>query len=124
MKCIVVNGDDLGFSPGVNQGIVVAHQRGLLGCLPTHLDSHHSIHRRPWLTPDLLELTAQDGMPMKVHSPVRYLSSFYRQWMATLCDPGVREYLSTRQIGLVSFVEAMTFLAGTTQKKGHAWPPS
>jgi len=30
MKCIVVNADDLGYSPGVNQGIVVAHQRGVL----------------------------------------------------------------------------------------------
>jgi predicted glycoside hydrolase/deacetylase ChbG (UPF0249 family) len=30
MKCIVVNGDDLGASPGVNRGISQAHRRGLL----------------------------------------------------------------------------------------------
>jgi chitin disaccharide deacetylase len=30
MKCIVVNGDDLGASPGVNRGISEAHRRGLL----------------------------------------------------------------------------------------------
>lgn len=30
MKCIVVNGDDLGASPGVNRGISEAHRHGLL----------------------------------------------------------------------------------------------
>jgi chitin disaccharide deacetylase len=140
-----VNADDLGYSPGVNQGIVVAHQRGVLtsaslmvdmpasrdgarltrdlpalsvglhanladasgqplvsletgeGCgevlqqqldrfdelmgrLPTHLDSHHNIHRNPRLLPHFLELAAQHKLPLREHSPVRYLSSFYGQW--------------------------------------------
>src|SRR5919204_6870827 len=30
MKCIVVNGDDLGASPGVNRGMAEAHRRGPL----------------------------------------------------------------------------------------------
>ena len=145
MKCIVVNADDLGYSPGVNQGIVVAHQRGVLtsaslmvdmpasrdgarltrelpalsvglhasltdasgqplvnletgdGCrevlqlqldrfqelmgrLPTHLDSHHNVHRNRRLLPQFLELAARNELPMREHSPVRHLSSFYGQW--------------------------------------------
>lgn len=145
MKCIVVNADDLGYSPGVNQGIVVAHQRGVLtsaslmvdmpasrdgarltrelpalsvglhasltdasgqplvsietgkGCrevlqqqldrfqelmgrLPTHLDSHHNVHRNRRLLPPFLELAARHELPLREHSPVGYLSSFYGQW--------------------------------------------
>lgn len=145
MKCIVVNADDLGYSSGVNQGIVVAHQQGVLtsaslmvdmpasrdgarlarelpalsvgmhasltdvagqplvgletgeGCrdvlqqqldrfhdlmgrLPTHLDSHHNVHRKPRLLPHFLELAARYEMPLREHSPVRHLSSFYGQW--------------------------------------------
>jgi predicted glycoside hydrolase/deacetylase ChbG (UPF0249 family) len=145
MKCIVVNADDLGYSAGVNQGVVVAHKRGVLtsaslmvnmpasrdgarltrelptlsvglhanladasgqplvsletgeGCgevlqqqldlfdelmgrLPTHLDSHHNVHRNPCLLPHFLELAAQHKLPLRDHSPVRHLSSFYGQW--------------------------------------------
>jgi predicted glycoside hydrolase/deacetylase ChbG (UPF0249 family) len=145
MKCIVVNADDLGYSPGVNQGIVMAHQRGVLtsaslmvdmpaslagaletrdlpalsvglhasltdvtgqplvcletgeGCRealqqqldrfqelmgrpPTHLDSHHNVHRNPRLLPHFTELAARHELPLREHSPVRHLSSFYGQW--------------------------------------------
>lgn len=145
MKYIVVNADDLGYSPGVNQGIVVAHQLGvltsaslmvempasrdgarlarelpalsvglhanltdlsgqplvsletgeggrevleqqldrfqeLMGCLPTHLDSHHNVHRNPRLLPQFLEVAARHELPLREHSPVRYFSGFYGQW--------------------------------------------
>lgn len=52
----------------------------LMGRLPTHLDSHHNIHRQPWLLPHFLELARQYGLPLREHSPVRYFSSFYGQW--------------------------------------------
>jgi chitin disaccharide deacetylase len=141
----------------------------LMGRLPTHLDSHHNIHRNPRLLPHFLELAAQHKLPLREHSPVRYLSSFYGQWggsthleqisahgmiclleteilegvtelschpgycdpqlrsgyreereveLSSLCDPAVREFLSTRQIRLVNFVEAMALFAGTAQEKG------
>jgi predicted glycoside hydrolase/deacetylase ChbG (UPF0249 family) len=145
MKCIVVNGDDLGISPGVNRGITEAHMWGpltsaslivnmpasqegahlagelpalsvglhvnltdlsgralvdletgaqcravlqqqlrtfeeLMGRLPTHLDSHHNLHRNPRLHPHFLELADRYGLPLREHSPVRYLSTFYGQW--------------------------------------------
>jgi chitin disaccharide deacetylase len=30
MKCLIVNGDDFGASPGINRGILEAHRRGIL----------------------------------------------------------------------------------------------
>ena len=145
MQCVVVNGDDLGASPGVNRGIAHAHQRGVLtsaslmvdmpgsregaevaaalpalsvglhvhlpeaaagplpgpgapercrdvlqrqlgrfeelvGLLPTHLDSHHNVHRDPRLLPVFLELAERYGLPLREHSPVRHVGSFYGQW--------------------------------------------
>jgi predicted glycoside hydrolase/deacetylase ChbG (UPF0249 family) len=145
MKCIVVNGDDLGASPGVNRGIAEVHRRGpltsaslmvnmpasqegarltrdlpglsvglhanltdasgralvdletgercravlqeqllcfweLMGRPPTHLDAHHNLHRNPRLLPYFLEAADRYGLPLREHSPVRYLSGFYGQW--------------------------------------------
>jgi predicted glycoside hydrolase/deacetylase ChbG (UPF0249 family) len=145
VKHLVVNGDDLGVSTGVNRGLVEVHRHGLLtsaslivnmaasrqaarltrelpalsvglhanltdpsgrplvdletggrcravlqqqldrfqqliGRLPTHLDSHHNLHRNPRLLPSFLELAGSYGLPLREHSPVRHLSSFYGQW--------------------------------------------
>jgi predicted glycoside hydrolase/deacetylase ChbG (UPF0249 family) len=142
MKSIVVNGDDLGISPGVNRGIAEAHQQGVLtsaslmvetpasregadlahelpalsvglhadldghqpagrdaaqtcravlqrqldrfhelvGRLPTHLDSHHNVHRDPLLLPVFLELADRYRLPLREHSPIRHVGSFYGQW--------------------------------------------
>jgi predicted glycoside hydrolase/deacetylase ChbG (UPF0249 family) len=52
----------------------------LMGCLPTHLDSHHNIHRLPQLLPHFLDLAQQYHLPLREHSPVRYFPSFYGQW--------------------------------------------
>jgi chitin disaccharide deacetylase len=145
MRCIVVNGDDLGISPGVNQGIAEAHRQGVLtsaslmvempasregaelaldlpalsvglhadltdvggqqfagraaaqqceavlqrqldrfqafvGRLPTHLDSHHNVHRDPLLLPSFLKVADRHRLPLREHSPVRHVGSFYGQW--------------------------------------------
>jgi predicted glycoside hydrolase/deacetylase ChbG (UPF0249 family) len=145
VKYVVVNGDDLGASPGVNRGITEAHRRGLLtsaslmvnmaasqegasltrdlpalsvglhanltdasgqplvdletgehcgevlqqqlfafaalmGRLPTHLDSHHNLHRNPPLLPYFLEVADRYGLPLRDHSPARHFSKFYGQW--------------------------------------------
>jgi predicted glycoside hydrolase/deacetylase ChbG (UPF0249 family) len=145
MIYLIVNGDDLGASPGVNRGIVAAHQQGvltstslmvnmpaadqaraisrghprlgiglhvaltdetektvvdfddadacraalyeqfdrfhdLMGRLPTHLDSHHNIHRDARLAPLFVELARQHDLPLRHHSPARYFSKFYGQW--------------------------------------------
>lgn len=52
----------------------------LMGRLPTHLDSHHNIHRSPQLLPHFLDLAQQYRLPLREHSPVRYFPSFYGQW--------------------------------------------
>jgi chitin disaccharide deacetylase len=52
----------------------------LMDRLPTHLDSHHNMHRDPRLLPDFVDLARQYGLPLREHSPVRYFSKFYGQW--------------------------------------------
>ncbi|MEW6232843.1 MAG: ChbG/HpnK family deacetylase [Chloroflexota bacterium] len=52
----------------------------LVGHLPTHLDSHHNVHRDPRLLPHFLELARPYDLPLREHSSVRYFSKFYGQW--------------------------------------------
>jgi predicted glycoside hydrolase/deacetylase ChbG (UPF0249 family) len=52
----------------------------LMGRLPTHLDSHHNVHRDPRLLPHFLDLARQYDLPLREHSTVRYFSKFYGQW--------------------------------------------
>jgi len=177
MKCIVVNGDDLGASPGVNRGLAEVHRRGpltsaslmvnmpasqegarlardlpgvsvglhanltdasgrplvdfetgercravlheqlrsfaeLMGRPPTHLDSHHNLHRNPRLLPYFLEAADRYGLPLREHSPVRYFSTFYGQW-------GGKTHLEQISVqGLIGLVEA-EISAGVTELSCH-----
>jgi len=52
----------------------------LLGELPTHIDSHHNVHRRPALRPLFVALARSHALPLREHSPARYFSTFYGQW--------------------------------------------
>jgi predicted glycoside hydrolase/deacetylase ChbG (UPF0249 family) len=54
--------------------------QSLTGQPPTHLDSHHNIHRHPRVLPLVLEIASQYGLPLREHSPVRYFPDFYGQW--------------------------------------------
>jgi predicted glycoside hydrolase/deacetylase ChbG (UPF0249 family) len=58
------------------------HERfvALMGRAPTHLDSHHNVHRDPALVEGFLELARSTGLPLRGHSPARYFSRFYGQW--------------------------------------------
>jgi len=47
-----------------------------MGRPPTHLDSHHNVHREPQPLPCFVELAAEHGLPLREHSPVRYFSTF------------------------------------------------
>ena len=51
-----------------------------MGRPPTHIDSHHNVHRSPNLAPLFLELADRQGLFLREHSPVRYFSNFYGQW--------------------------------------------
>lgn len=52
----------------------------LAGKLPTHLDSHHNVHRDPRLLPLFLELAGEHRLPLREHSQARYFPAFYGQW--------------------------------------------
>jgi chitin disaccharide deacetylase len=52
----------------------------LTGGSPTHLDSHHNVHRDPRLLPRFLELAAENRLPLREHSQARYFPGFYGQW--------------------------------------------
>lgn len=75
----IVNLDDV---PAVRAEIGSQYERFVdqMDRAPTHLDSHHNIHRQPHLTSLFLELAEQNELPLREHSPVRYFSNFYGQW--------------------------------------------
>jgi len=52
----------------------------LVGRAPTHLDSHHNVHRKPPLEPVFVEVARQAGLPLREHSAARYFAKFYGQW--------------------------------------------
>jgi predicted glycoside hydrolase/deacetylase ChbG (UPF0249 family) len=52
----------------------------LVGRAPSHLDSHHNVHRDPRLLPAFLAVARHYGVPLREHSAARYVSRFYGQW--------------------------------------------
>ncbi len=52
----------------------------LMGLPPTHLDSHHDAHRHPHVLPHVLEGGGKLGIPVRSHSPVACVGSFYGAW--------------------------------------------
>lgn len=143
MRLLIVNGDDLGASTGINRGILEAHAGGILtsasllvdglacedaadccrdlvglsvglhaavdGLMrepsanlgvhlrdslekqierfervmrrpPTHLDSHHNVHRDPRALPHFLDVAIAHGLCLREHSMIRHVSRFYGSW--------------------------------------------
>jgi predicted glycoside hydrolase/deacetylase ChbG (UPF0249 family) len=54
--------------------------RSLIGRDPTHLDSHHHVHRDSPLRECFTELGATLSVPVRDVSPVVYIGGFYAQW--------------------------------------------
>ena len=52
----------------------------LVGCAPTHVDTHHDVHRDPGILSHLLAWGRSVGAPVRGHSGVRHFSKFYGQW--------------------------------------------
>lgn len=52
----------------------------LLGRLPSHVDSHHHVHRRPELVPVFQELVEPLGVPLRGDGAVHFVGGFYAQW--------------------------------------------
>ncbi len=59
----------------------------LTGRLPTHVDSHQHVHRRPACRPSFLELAEEHGLPLRDRPPVTFKGGFYSQWEYGVPDP-------------------------------------
>jgi chitin disaccharide deacetylase len=58
----------------------------LMGRAPTHLDSHHHVHRRNHVAPIARELAGELRVPLREAGPVRYVGAFYGQWEWQVTD--------------------------------------
>jgi chitin disaccharide deacetylase len=61
--------------------------RDLTGRLPTHIDSHQHVHRRPACRHSFRELAEEHGVPLRDRPPVTYKGGFYGQWVYQVSDP-------------------------------------
>ena len=52
----------------------------LIGQPPTHLDSHHNIHRNLRLLPHFLHFAREHALSLREYSPIRCFTKFYGQW--------------------------------------------
>jgi chitin disaccharide deacetylase len=52
----------------------------LVGSAPTHVDTHHDLHRDPEVLSSLLAWRQRIRVPVRGHSGVRYVSKFWGQW--------------------------------------------
>jgi len=52
----------------------------LVGAPPTHVDSHHDVHKNPRVLPHVQAWAERIGVPVRGGSRVRHLSKFYGQW--------------------------------------------
>jgi predicted glycoside hydrolase/deacetylase ChbG (UPF0249 family) len=52
----------------------------LVGAAPTHVDTHHDLHRDPEVLSPLLAWGRRIRVPVRGHSGVRYLPKFYGRW--------------------------------------------
>ena len=65
--------------PGVGHEIEtqLAHFVELTGQQPTHIDSHHYVHRNRNLLPAFLTVAERHRLPLRDHCNVRHISTFY-----------------------------------------------
>ena len=84
----------------------------LMGRPPSHLDSHHNVHRHPEKLPVFFALAEEHDIPLREHSAVRYFPRFYGQW-------GRQTHLE--QIGVESLTRmlAVEIEAGVTELSCH-----
>ncbi len=59
---------------------------GLMGRLPTHIDSHRHAHREPHVLPFFKELVEPYGLPLRDAGDVRFVGGFYAQWEWMVTD--------------------------------------
>jgi len=52
----------------------------MIGEIPTHIDSHHHVHRKVNIAPLFIDLCRQYRIPLRGFSEVIYVGGFYAQW--------------------------------------------
>jgi predicted glycoside hydrolase/deacetylase ChbG (UPF0249 family) len=52
----------------------------LMGELPTHLDSHHHVHRDETMLPAFFTIAERHGLPLRDRCGAHHIGSFYAQW--------------------------------------------
>jgi predicted glycoside hydrolase/deacetylase ChbG (UPF0249 family) len=74
----------------------------LTGQLPTHIDSHHHIHRKVDVAPAFVEFCRDRDVPLRGFSGIGYVGNFYGQWTVGTTDLGhiSPEYLISLLEGL------------------------
>ena len=58
----------------------------LTGALPTHIDSHHHIHRKAEVAPAFVEFCRARGIPLRGFGGIAYVGHFYGQWTVGTTD--------------------------------------
>ena len=58
----------------------------LTGRLPTHIDSHHHIHRKAEAAPAFVEFCRDRSIPLRGFGGVAYVGNFYGQWTVGTTD--------------------------------------
>ena len=83
-----LDGRDLGDAGAVRSELTrqLAAFAELMGRPPTHVDSHHHVHRQPEVTAIASELAARAGLPLRGEPPFAYVGGFYGQWEAGVTD--------------------------------------
>ena len=71
----------------------------LTGEPPTHLDSHHNVHRHSDVSPDFVAVARERGLPVRDFSKVRHLQDFYGYGNGRMDFDG---------IGVASLVDLLT----------------
>jgi predicted glycoside hydrolase/deacetylase ChbG (UPF0249 family) len=90
----------------------------LMGRPPTHIDSHHNVHRRPEAQPEFIRFAQRYSLPLREQSPVRYFSKFYGQWGGQTH----LEQISTESLALMLETEIGEGITELSCHPGYAEP--
>jgi chitin disaccharide deacetylase len=91
----------------------LAEFRRLMVRGPTHLDSHHHVHRNADLRPQCEAAAARLGVPLRGGGTIAYVGGFYAQW-----DPGVTD-LAYVSVGFLERLLAEEVKEGWTELSCH-----
>jgi chitin disaccharide deacetylase len=93
--------------------------QGLLGRLPTHVDSHRHVHRQENVLPLIRELVAPLGLPLRGDGPVHFVGGFYAQWEWQVTE---LEHVSVAALQSILRDETADGWTEISCHPGYRWP--